>query len=321
MRDSVRNFDSHGSTCTCSKCLQSPRVSPRGSSTSFLLPPALPDLSTVERSTLATVASLQAQKIDVVQKQASILSQSLLGVSASWYNASELFTEEGARVLLDYLHPCRQVCPEIEELFRAVYYSSGSPLGPRRRLAPVPPPSFEVAPPPFSAPTGAAPSDRTTPSESAPSSHVVRQGDYWRATVSHSDGITSTQAADGLRHFLGERVFHITVRRLDVFLSGGSPRQLTVCCFDSDDPSAKTASGCLRDLCDLLNEAAVTVAPFGTLQGLAEIIKLETWKFVGIAADFAQLYRETKGFRGEIQGERKNAGWKRTMETTGSSHK
>ena len=245
-----------------------------------------PRSPTAADRSLASIATLQAQKIDIIQKQVSILSQCLLGVCASWYNSPDFFTEETARILLDYLQPCRSISQDTEELFRAVYYTAGSPPGPRKRQAPVPPPPFDAAPPPFSTEAAAG-------SGQAGSSSVLRQGDYWRATVTTVDVANST-TVERVRNLLSDKIFGISLRRIDVFPSG--PKKLAICLYDSDDPSAKAAATCIKDICELANQASMTVAPTGTLQQLSLAVQLPTWKFLGLADDLAQLYKETRGY-------------------------
>jgi len=255
---------------------------------------------------LNSLVSLQAQKIEIMQKQISILSQSFLGVCASWYNSPDFFTEEAARILLDYLQPCRQISLEAEELFRAVYYTAGSAPGPRRRQSPVPPPPFDSAPPAFEAPA---------PGQANASASVLRQGDYWRATVQTPEAATSV-SADRFRTLLADRLLGISVRRLDVFPAGA--RCLAICLYDSDDPSAKPAAACLKEVCDLINQISMTVAPTGDMLTASQSVQLSTWKFLGLAADLAQLYRETRGFTGVASAAAAAPGpprdWRATLE-------
>ena len=245
----------------------------------------IPDLSSVDRASLAQVATLQAQKIDVLQRQVGTLVQTVTGISASWFNDPHAYDENASRILLEYLHACRPISGDIEELFRAVYYSAGGLA--RRREAPVPPPPFEVAPPPFR-PSGGS-------GGSAGEESVIKQGDYWRASVGIIAGGSTQEISTRLRPLLAERVFNVTVRRIDVY--PGNNKTVTICVYDSDDPSAKKASKCLKDLCDLLNEAALTVAPTGALGTLGQLLRLDTLEFVGMAGELAALYAETRGLK------------------------
>jgi hypothetical protein len=99
---------------------------------------------------------------------------------------------------------------------------------------------------------------------------------------------------------LAERIFNVTVRRIDVYPCHGTIgnlRTVTICVYDSDDPSAKKPSQCLKDLCDLLNEAALTVSPVGVLASLSQTLRLDTLEFVGMAGELAALYSETRSLQ------------------------
>jgi hypothetical protein len=252
----------------------------------------LPDLNSVDRNSLAHVAKLQAQKIDVLQRQVGTLVQSVAGISASWFNDQQAYDENSARILLEYLHACRPISADIEELFRAVYYSAGGVA--RRREAPVPPPPFEVAPAPFRMSEGGT--------EETPDTLVVKQGDYWRASVAVNpiSGASAHETAGRVRALLAERVFSVTMRRIDVYPAHGmigNLKTVTICVYDSDDPSAKKSAQCLKDLCDLLNESALTVSPTGALATMNQLLRLDTLTFVGLAADLATVYSEMKGLK------------------------
>ena len=272
----------HSADCTCSKCKSLGAVPSVAG--------VLPELSAIDRSSLAQVAQLQATKIEVLQRQVNILVQSLSGISASWFNDANAFDENAARILLDYLHACRPISGDIEELYRAVYYSVA---GARRREAPVPPPSFEIAPAAFRNSTEDKQGNNPLPSP-------IKQGDYWRAKVSINPlqrGSSTSELSNKLRSILAEKIFNITNRRIDVYPNGTNNKlTVTICVYDSEDPSAKKAGACLMDICNLLNEAALTV-PTGALATIAQLIRLDTLEFVGMAADLASLYMETRNLK------------------------
>ena len=105
---------------------------------------------------------------------------------------------------------------------------------------------------------------------------------------------SSSVTVERVRNLLSDKIFGISLRRIDVFPSG--PKKLAICLYDSDDPSAKTAAACIKDICDLGNQATMTVAPTGSLHLITQAVQLPTWKFLGLAEDLAQLYRETRGY-------------------------
>ena len=270
----------------------------------------MPDLSSVDRTSLAQVATLQAQKIDVLQRQVGTLVQSLTGISASWFNDVQAYDENAARILLEYLHAGRPISGDIEELFRAVYYSAGGVA--RRRESPVPPAPFEIAPPPFKSSAASAEAAETA---------VLKQGDYWRATVAVNpiSGTSAQETASRLRSLLAERAFNVTVRRIDVYPGHGmigNLKTITICLYDSDDPSAKKASQCLKELCDLLNEAALTISPGGLIGSLNQLVRLDTLEFVGMAGELAELYCDTKGLKKPVSpNDSADRHWRRNHES------
>jgi hypothetical protein len=249
-------------------------------------------LTAYDKSTLISLIQKQAEKIDILNRQLGNLNTSLVALSASWYN-NESFDEPSARLLLDYLYSCRPVSEEIEEVYRAVYYSAGT--SGRRRSIPVPPPPFEVAP-----------SLNSNDSKSE-SSSVVRQGNYWRSTCKLSGLIEYDQEL--LRIFIGENLFKISARRVDLY---ERDKEVFLTIYDSDDPSAKTSVDCIKEFCDLLNEASLAVAPTGLVKKTMEWLDLRTWKFLGMANDMAQLYNEFRGYKNTSESSNKH--WRRNHE-------
>ncbi|KAF4682527.1 hypothetical protein FOZ60_010433 [Perkinsus olseni] len=85
---------------------------------------------------------------------------------------------------------------------------------------------------------------------------IVRHGDWWRATVTSFEEADidaqagSDVACEAVRAAL-QRLMGISIRRIDVFPSGrqsDATCQLCVSVYDSEDPSAKTATDALKEL-------------------------------------------------------------------------
>ncbi|KAF4651922.1 biotin holocarboxylase synthetase, partial [Perkinsus chesapeaki] len=258
----------------------------------------------------------RSEECRVLRQQIFALAQSLAGICASWYNASSPPAGEGrragrggddashpsadavGRLLLDYLHPCRPTDQVIEELFRNIYYTVGTR---RARACTVPPPpdsapyfrERKVLAPPGSTLAGGggavfAPNSGCT---------IVRHGDWWRATVTSFEEVDADAQAgsdvtcETVRAAL-QRLMGISIRRIDVFPSGRQNDvtcQLCVSVYDSEDPSAKTATDALKEMSRLLISNRGGGVGSAELQ---ELVDLSTWKFEGIAAEVHKLLQQ-----------------------------
>jgi hypothetical protein len=216
--------------------------------------------------------SLESLPIDqTLSRKVKTLTTALIGISSSVYNSPTHLTGETARMLASFLYPCRGIHPQIREVYEALYFSVGSLRegGGRRRL-PVPLPPTESAP------------LLIEPVIFRPScpSRVLRTADSWAATV-------VGKQPELVARYLAIYVMEISERRIDVYPMDGEAATtmlLRVEVFGSDDPSAKSASDCLREVCSWLSSPDMRALP------LASLVNTETWKFEGIAEEYRELY-------------------------------